>query len=425
MSSTVVDLASRLEASPPSAALDAVLSTLWNRPRTDDPASSSSSSRKTRGSVPDIDTGAHPTDGAALHSSLLNLVERKASGMEAVTLLGLSKAGIVDVIHSLFTVRANDYDMAPELWGILGEVPENGLPSIVSILPIDLSTIDPFYGTTSEEFESHVTGLSSTLQRHLDTNAHPESSKSDEGATIISVRGLAFIPASAASLFLELPAPVTIAEASARLVPHLIRSSYLHALDPLRWLQASFTARAGGDYISGPIRTRRALGIPSPLAGSPHHSQLLAHLKTSFPGRFNPPPISPPRLRGGGTSTSSQTTAIATTTTLGPTLPTVTPTTGNPPSGSATSVTWGVAPPTGQAALVGASVLAGLGGSPPGTVGASVGAGVGASPGTGTPGPVGGTRSGAGLGGIGGGGGGSGGGGGGGGGGCAQAPGRI
>ena len=128
MSSLVVELSIRLVASPPSSALKAVLLILWRQTRTDSPTSSSSPARVTRGSSPDIDTGAHPGDGVDLHANLLNLIEQRASGTKVMALLELSKVGVVDIIHYLFTVRTNHYDMSPELWGILGEVPEDGPP---------------------------------------------------------------------------------------------------------------------------------------------------------------------------------------------------------------------------------------------------------------------------------------------------------
>jgi len=279
----VVNLTTKLDGAVPPPGLESVLSTLWRRPRTKPPSSSSTSARSSRRTNADLDTGAHPGDGATLHSSLLNFVERKAPGIDTLTFLGLSKAGVVDIIHSLFTVRDDDFDLDPALWGIVGEVPEDGLPTFASVIPIDLSTIDPFYGTAVEDFESHVTGLPSTLQRNLDANAHPASVKEDDGALLISARGLVVLPPLAAKIFLELPAPVTIAEAAAHLVPHLTRCPHLHALDPLKWLQASFTARSGGDFIAGPIRTRRELKAESPLAGTPHHTQLLQHLGSAFP----------------------------------------------------------------------------------------------------------------------------------------------
>ena len=109
-------------------------------------------------------------------------------------MLGLSKAGVVEIIHSLFSVRQHDYDMSPALWGVMGEVPKTGLPVLVPLLPIDFSTVDPSYGTPLEKFESHVTGLTSTLQRDLDLNAHQVFQAGDEGATLINSRGLVFIP---------------------------------------------------------------------------------------------------------------------------------------------------------------------------------------------------------------------------------------
>ena len=284
----MVDLLSRMDASIPSIALETILSTLWCQACTASPTFSSSSARITQGSSTNIDTGAHPGDGASLHTSLLNLIDRRVSGSETIALFGLLKAGVVAIIHSLFTVQRNNYNMVSKLWGILGAVLEDGLPSLVSILPINLSTIGYVYGTPMEECESHITGLCSTLQRDLDTSTHTVSSKTDNGATLIYAWGLVIIPALAASLFLELPSPITIAEAAFRLVPHLICSSYLHAIDISQWLQASFTARPGGDFITGSICTRRTLEIASPIANSPRHTQLMAHLEVSFHGRYAP-----------------------------------------------------------------------------------------------------------------------------------------
>jgi len=322
--SSVENLATRLDGPAPSPDLDALLSALWRRPRTPPPATNSSSSRSSRRTNSDLDTGAYPADGDPIYSSILNLVERRAPGIDALTFLGLSKAGVVDIIHSLFTVRENAFDLDPDLWGIVGEIPEDGLPLFVSISPIDFSSIDPFYGTTMEEFESHVTGLPSTLQRDLDANAHPVSLKDDDGAHLIAARGLVVLPPLAAQRFLELPTPVTIAEAAAHLVPHLTRCPHLHALDPLHWLQASFTARSGGDFVAGPIRTRRELKTESPLSGSPHHTQLHQHLASAFPKRYGATPSTVPRIRGGGSGNS-----LGGTTTLQiPTITTQTPNAG-------------------------------------------------------------------------------------------------
>ena len=141
--SLVENLATRLDGPAPSPDLDALLSALWRQPRTTPPATSSSSSRSSRRTNSDLDTGAFPADGETIHASILNLVERRAPGVDALTFLGLSKAGVVDIIHSLFTVRKNAFDLNPDLWGIVGEVPEDGLPSFVSLSPIDFSSIDP------------------------------------------------------------------------------------------------------------------------------------------------------------------------------------------------------------------------------------------------------------------------------------------
>ena len=79
MSSPVVDISSRIDDSTPSIALDAVLSTLCRQACTNPLTSSSSSARVTQGSSANIDTGVHLGDGAALHTSLLNLIDRRVS----------------------------------------------------------------------------------------------------------------------------------------------------------------------------------------------------------------------------------------------------------------------------------------------------------------------------------------------------------
>ena len=200
------------------------------------------------------------------------------------------------------------------------------------------------------------------------------------------------IPALVALLFLELLSPVTIAEAAFRLVPHLICPSYLHAIDLLQWLQASFTARPGGDFIVGPICTRRNLEIVSPITNSPHHTQLMAHLEVSSHGRYPHLNLQHIKSRGGGGVNKSTHTTVLThpastnpSTMLG-TPPADTPGTRALTSGHTTSLTQGGAPITVNTAAVGAAVLTGLGGSPlPNIVGANIGAGTGPGLGTGTP----------------------------------------
>ena len=97
------------------------------------------SSGRSSGQNFDVDTGAYLADGDSLQAFLINLVERKAEGTNTLTILVLLKARMVDLIHSLFTVSTGGYDIAPELWSIVGEIPDEGLPLLIAISPINLS----------------------------------------------------------------------------------------------------------------------------------------------------------------------------------------------------------------------------------------------------------------------------------------------
>ena len=262
------------EPSPPSALLK-LLSNRWDlAPLT---PSSSSSSKDSRQNY-DVGTGARALDGAPLLAFVLGLVERRAAGVDKLMFLSVSKAGVVNIIHSLVVVRDGEYDDAPALWGIRGDIPDHGLPSFVSLSAMDFAANTTFLGQPSEEFESHATGLASVRQKDLDSSAYQASAVGDEGARTILSRGLSIINAEGASAFTSLNQPVVISEVSCRVAPILIRSSDPYAQDTLDWLQASFTAREDGKFVSGPIRTRRKLAEVSPVPGSFAHDQVMTHL---------------------------------------------------------------------------------------------------------------------------------------------------
>ena len=276
------------EPSPPSALLK-LLSDRWDlAPLTPSSSSSSKDSRQNH----DLGTGARALDGAPLLAFVLGLVERRAAGVDKLMFLSVSKAGVVNIIHSLVVVRDGEYDDAPALWGIRGDIPDHGLPSFVSLSAMDFAANTTFLGQPSEEFESHATGLASVRQKDLDSSAYQASAVGDEGARTILSRGLSIINAEGASAFTSLNQPVVISEVSSRVVPVLIRSSDPYAQDTLDWLQASFTAREDGKFVSGPIRTSRKLAEISPVPGSFAHAQVMAHLRQTFPRTYTSPSTS-------------------------------------------------------------------------------------------------------------------------------------
>ena len=112
-------------ANPPPDRLLQTLSDRWCLPPIT--PSSSSSGRASR-HTSNVDTGSVAEDGAQLHLFLTSLVERRALGTSALTFLGVSKAGIVEILHSLFVARNEDYEDPAELWAIVGEIPEDGYP---------------------------------------------------------------------------------------------------------------------------------------------------------------------------------------------------------------------------------------------------------------------------------------------------------
>ena len=252
--------------------------------------SSSSSSKDSRRNY-DVGTGARAMDGAPLLAFVRNLVERRAVGADKLMFLSISKAGVVHIIHSLVVVRVEDYDEAPTLWGIRGDIPDQGLPNFVLLSAMNFAANEPFFGQPSDEFETHATGLPSVLQKDLDTSAYQASAMEDDGARSISSRGLTLLNPEGATVFASLEQPIVIFQVACRVVPVLLRSPDPYAQDTLDWLQASFTARDDGKFVSGPIRTRRELTDVSSVPGSFAHEETMAHLRLTFPRKYATPTV--------------------------------------------------------------------------------------------------------------------------------------
>ena len=159
----------------------------------------------------------------AIHSFLSHLVQRRAPGIESVGFLGVKTCGTVQLLHSLFTLPLGPYDDSiPRLCALEREVPDTRHPNIVLLTPMAFATNDTFLERSEEEFESHMTGVSSTLLRHLDSNAHQVASASDNGARTIDSRGLTFLSGVALTLFLDLGTTPSIASTACALTPHFL-----------------------------------------------------------------------------------------------------------------------------------------------------------------------------------------------------------
>ena len=85
--------------------------------------------------------------GEDLLAYLTGLVSRGARGTESISLLGIEALGKVIHAHSLFYVSTGDY-AKPDLWGVLGPLPDEGTPSYIKITPLHLDTSYSFLGVS-------------------------------------------------------------------------------------------------------------------------------------------------------------------------------------------------------------------------------------------------------------------------------------
>ena len=304
---SVSTLRGRLEEGDSFSSLYDALETKWKVPL----PSSSDGSRRNRTGY-DIGVGATADSGTGILEFLANLLSRRSAGLDRLVLAVVSGAGGVDLVHSLFLVNGSEYEEdLPEVWGIVGEIPAEGLPAITRLTSMIFANNTTFTGTSSSEFESHVTSLSSVEPRDFDSCAHQPADDEDEGSRPIPSRGAAFIPAAAALAILDLGDGASIAEVVSRAYP-IVSSSDTTSFDAAaNWLQASFTSRDDGSFVSGPIRTRRSLPVVALSEGTFRHDITMAHLQRSFPGHYLPPephsepilPIDPDELFTTSTTT--------------------------------------------------------------------------------------------------------------------------
>jgi len=112
-----------------------------------------------------------------------------------------------------------------------------------------------FTSTSPSQLEAHLTSLHSIDPSDFDSSAHQIDQEEDEGSRYISSKGTLFILPAAALKILELGAGASIVEVACRILPILnnIVSTNFEAVTD--WIQASFTTRGDGFYISGPILT--------------------------------------------------------------------------------------------------------------------------------------------------------------------------
>ena len=136
--------------------------------------------------------GASANLSKGLLAYLTGLVSRGAKGTEGISLLGIEESGQVAHVHSLFCVSAGDYTEM-DLWGVLGLLPDKGVPAHIKITPIHLAASYFFLGVSRTEFDSALAGLS-TEDEDFDDLAQEPAAGADDGFRRICSRGACFIP---------------------------------------------------------------------------------------------------------------------------------------------------------------------------------------------------------------------------------------
>ena len=253
--------------------------------------------RSTRSSE-DPSTGAVAATGLPVFEALRNLVTRNVEGISKITLLAANEAGEVSLLHSLFVAGSNATDYsAGSLYALRGEIPTEGLPTVVRLEAIHFASNYEFLGTARLEFIVHLAGVNSVLPRDLEDQAHEVAAETDEGSRTVRSRGLAFVPRRVATAVLDGDPSPTVASVCCDAYEALSKED--RAFDGgVDWLQASLTAQADGTYL---VRTYRDPTVVPILPNSFLSHYLDGHLRELFPGQYLPAATEADvdRIRGG------------------------------------------------------------------------------------------------------------------------------
>ena len=171
----------------------------------------------------------------AIYTFLSHFIQRGTLGVQTLTFLGVKVCGTVELLHSLFMLPLGPYDENyPVICTIEGRILENGLPSFRILPKMVFAKNDNFWrGGGDDEFEAHMTGLSSTLLRNLDSNAFQELSEEEDGAREIGLCRLTFVAGEAISTVVELGPSPSITAVAYKLAPFLLRVN--HPTEKCAW----------------------------------------------------------------------------------------------------------------------------------------------------------------------------------------------
>ena len=176
------------------------------------------------------------------------LVSRGAEGLDNISLLSVKKDSRVSFLHYLFQVGESAYEDFPgKLFAIRGDIPAYGIPAIMRLEAIHFAANSSFVGTPRLEFESHITGLTSSVPQNFKDRAYqPAVDGKDDGVRLVKSRGLEFVPCATAEIALEQGPRALITEVISRAFAGLGIQD--RTFDPeLDCMQDSFTAQVDGN----------------------------------------------------------------------------------------------------------------------------------------------------------------------------------
>ena len=133
------------------------------------------------------------------------LISRGTEGLDNLALLAVNKDDFVSVLYSLFLGGESAYEDRPgKLFGVRGDIPSDGLPTIVRLEAIHFAANSSFMGTLRLDFEGHLAGLTSSFPRDFRDSAHqPAIEGEDDGARLVKSHGLAFAPCATTEIALN------------------------------------------------------------------------------------------------------------------------------------------------------------------------------------------------------------------------------
>ena len=236
---------------------------------------------------------------------LRNLVTRNVEGISKISLLAANEAGEVSLLHSFFVTGSSACDYsASSLYALRGEIPTEGLPTVVRLEALHFAANSEFLGTARLEFTNHLNGVESALPRDLESEAHDVVAETDEGCRAVRSRGIAFVPRQTATVVLDGNPSPTVATVCCSAYEALLKEDQAFE-GGLEWLQASFTAQADGAFRCRTYRDPTVVDI-SPNSFLSH--VLDRHLREYFPGQFLPAATEAEleRIRGGGDRTDEE-----------------------------------------------------------------------------------------------------------------------